>query len=116
MIVLLLIILISVSTCKRDLEPIRYSRYVDECCEALSEAAEYATDVYAVHLAHLQVQAGKIAQIFGQGDSRNGLAFNSTPIAACVKVMKSELQLLKDNFRAESQGNGQFSNLITVQG
>ncbi|KAJ9616643.1 hypothetical protein H2200_000362 [Cladophialophora chaetospira] len=37
----------------RDFEPVRYTRYAEECCQVILEAAEYPTDIYLVQVVKL---------------------------------------------------------------
>ncbi|OQV08214.1 Fungal specific transcription factor domain-containing protein [Cladophialophora immunda] len=94
-----------ISMCKRDVEPIRYSRYADECCRAISEAAEYPTDVYVVHLARLHGMAGRISCIRTQEDWHVNPVSTSAPIGACVKSLESELLQLRNSFPQLSHQN-----------
>ncbi len=80
--------------CARDIYPIRYSKYVDECCRAISEAAEYPTDIYVVHLTRLHGVAFKIMNTFTFDECHITPTFTSAPIGACVNSFESELEQL----------------------
>ncbi|KAH8693189.1 hypothetical protein BGW36DRAFT_386105 [Talaromyces proteolyticus] len=49
------------------MEPIPYTPYVKECCEALIEAAEYPTDALAVEMIHIQSVMTCVRQAIPQG-------------------------------------------------
>lgn len=91
--------------CKRDIEPIRHSKYVDHCCLALSEAAEFPTDMLVVHLAQLYGLVDKISTTLTGEDSQMLLSFTSMPIGACVKSLESELKFLNKSFSKEARQN-----------
>nr|KAK5451282.1 hypothetical protein LTR18_001301 [Exophiala xenobiotica] len=85
------------SMCVRDIYPIQHSRYVEECCQAISAAAEYPTDNYVVHLTRLHGMADSISRSLSQ-DVRHGIpASGPAPLGACVKLLESELQQLRSS-------------------
>ena len=77
--------------CVTDTDPIRYSKYVDDCCRVISEEAEYPTDIYAVHLTRLHGLANRISGTLLHDDWDMTSSFTSAPIGACVQSLKSEL-------------------------
>jgi hypothetical protein len=81
--------------CAREIEPLRYSKHMVECCQVLLDNAQYSTDANAVHLVRLHGVAGKISQTFDSEEWDHPLCFNSTPVGSCVKAIKSELDTLK---------------------
>ena len=94
--------------CTRDMEHIRCSRYVDECCQIISEAAEYPTDVYAVHIARFHGLADMIMSSLHYEDDHATPALNSAPIGACVKSLESELLQLKGTLLNSASQNGKL--------
>ncbi|KIW86764.1 uncharacterized protein Z519_12550 [Cladophialophora bantiana CBS 173.52] len=79
----------------RDFEPIRYTKYTDECCSMISEAVEYPTDIYLFQLTKLNYLGDKISRtiIQREWDPSSGI---SAPIGAYVKSLEAELR----NFKA----------------
>lgn len=99
---------------KRDMEPIRYSRYVNECCRIISEAVKYPTDVYVVHLARLHGLADKITCTLSHDDCHMIPALTSAPISACVKMLESELLQIKSLFPEEAHQNCKLSQQVGI--
>ena len=83
--------------CIRDIEPIRYSKYVDECCRILIEAAKFPTDISVVHLTRLHGLAQKIARTFTIDDYYMTTNFTAAPIGACVKALEADLLRLRNS-------------------
>lgn len=86
------------SMCIRDIEPIRYSRYIDECCSILVETAEFPTDISVGHLTRLHGLAQKIAHTFTVDELRMPLELTAAPAGACVKALEADLLRLQDSF------------------
>jgi hypothetical protein len=57
--------------CIRDLEPLRHSKYVDDCCSILLQAAEFTTDVDLVQLTRIHGAARQIALSFDKPSDTN---------------------------------------------
>ncbi|KAH8800269.1 hypothetical protein F5884DRAFT_809868 [Xylogone sp. PMI_703] len=93
-----------VSICARDIDPIRYSRYADECCNALTEAAEYPSDTYIVQLMNLHRLSDKIGRTLAMIDFTHPVGL-STPIGAYVKSLQSESKLQKDLLPVDTSFN-----------
>ena len=92
--------------CVRDIDPIRNSKYVDDCCHAISEASEYATDVDVIHLTRLHSLANRITGTLFHDDWHETSGFTSAPIGACVKSLESELLQLNDSLSVGAHQNG----------
>lgn len=92
--------------CIRDVEPIRYSKYVDECCCSLIEAAEFPTDISIVHLTRLHGVAQKIAHTFTLDSYDMTTDFTAAPTGACVKVLEADLVRLKTSLPDGSHHDG----------
>ena len=88
--------------CKRDIEPIRWSHYADECCNAILEAAEFPTDINVVHLSRLHALGDKIARNLTSDEDESTAAFNSAPVSSIIKILESELVKLKHSFSEEA--------------
>ena len=95
--------------CVRDIDPIRYSKYVDDCCRVISEAAEYPTDIYVVHLTRLHGLANRITGTLFHDDCNVTTGFASAPIVACVKSLESELLQLRNSLPGGAHQNSKQS-------
>lgn len=98
--------------CTRDMEPLRDSKYAEECCTALAEAAESPTDVYTVHLARLHGLADRVARTLRQDDFHTAHTLTSAPVGGCVKSLESELQQLKSMFPDGAHQNSRLPNYL----
>lgn len=78
----------------RDLDPIKYTKYADESCRILAEAAEYPTDILVVQLSKLHCISEKISRTLAI-DAWDTSTKVSAPIAFCVNALESELQQFK---------------------
>jgi hypothetical protein len=83
--------------CARDIEPIKYSKYVAECCQTVLEGMEYPNDASAVHLVRLHGVAARISRGLSPDEWDPSLGLNSAPIGACVRALESELVQLKES-------------------
>ncbi|KIW70231.1 hypothetical protein, variant [Phialophora macrospora] len=95
---------VAISMTARDFEPIRYTKYAEECCQLISAAAEYPTDVYLVQVVKLLHMGDKINRTFGQQewDPSSNV---SAPIGASVKSLEPELLKLKPSVPLDSLQN-----------
>ncbi|KAI1620278.1 hypothetical protein EDD37DRAFT_697816 [Exophiala viscosa] len=89
------------STCHRDMYPLQHSPYVDECCQAISTAAEYLTDSDVVHLTRLHCMADKISRSLTPDLWHTTSVFSSAPLDACVKSLQWELLQLRSSLPEE---------------
>lgn len=94
--------------CARDIEPMRYSKHVMECCQELLDHLQYPSDTAAVHLVRLHGVAGKISQNLDSEEWDQPLGFSSAPIGACVKAIESELLKVKESPATGLDGYGEF--------
>jgi hypothetical protein len=92
--------------CVRDIYPIQHSRYVEECCQAISAAAEHPTDNYVVHLTRLHGLADRISRSLNQDSGHGTPASGPAPLGACVKLLESELQQLRSLLLEGERQNG----------
>ena len=82
------------------MEPIRYSKYIDDSCCILSEAAESTSDVVTVHLTRLHGLAQKITQTFSPDGHLMNLNFAAAPAGAFVKALQMDLLQLHESLPA----------------
>lgn len=66
------------------LEPIRYTKYMHECCQILENLAEFETDVHLVQLVELHRITGKYTS--------DELATSNMPMGVCSNMFTDELQ------------------------
>ncbi len=102
------------SMCVRDIYPIRHSKYVDECCQAISAAAEYPTDTYVVHLTRLHGMADRISRSLTQDVWHGTPASGSAPLGACVKSLESELLQMRSSLLEGGRQNGKLDQSFRV--
>ncbi|KAK9369480.1 hypothetical protein V1509DRAFT_619548 [Lipomyces kononenkoae] len=81
--------------CRKDMDPMKYTDYTEECCRVLEDAGEYPTDLYLVRLVRLHRMGGRIRCMFDEYDSP-GLIL-SAPIGMCIKSIEAELRQLKQS-------------------
>ncbi|OJJ48315.1 hypothetical protein ASPZODRAFT_130294 [Penicilliopsis zonata CBS 506.65] len=86
----------TISLCSRDMSPLKYTKYTDECCNALSEMKEYSTDEYIIYHIRLHRVGEKIRRTLW--DDRFDITWNmSAPLGMCVRYLEIELQRFKDS-------------------
>ena len=102
------------SMCVRDIYPIQHSKYVDECCQAISAAAEYPTDIYVVHLTRLHGMADRISRSLTPDVWHGTPASGSAPLGACVKSLESELLQLRSSLLEGERHNGKLGQSFHV--
>ena len=95
----------SISLTARDYEPIRYTKYAEECCQLLLEAAEYPTDVHLIQLVKLLYMGDKINRTLNPQDFDPSSNI-SMPVGAAVKSLEAEVHQLKPLVSPDSLQNG----------
>ncbi|GIJ91016.1 hypothetical protein Asppvi_009981 [Aspergillus pseudoviridinutans] len=81
--------------CVKDMDPLRYTSYTEECCRVLEELQEYPTDMCLVQLSRLNRMAHKIVQILPFDSYNQPHICSSDSIQTCVKALGAELRHLK---------------------
>jgi hypothetical protein len=84
------------SACIRDLEPIWYTRYTDECCRVVEEACQYVTDAYLVRLVRMTQIADRINRAFSYDDSDPSWGL-SVPLGFSIRWLRVEVLQLKSS-------------------
>lgn len=87
------------------MEPVRFTKYTNECCEELKKALEFPTDAYLVQLIRVVHLGDKVHRT----TSINELGFSaglSTPLGLLVRGYQAELQELKTSFSCELPQSG----------
>jgi hypothetical protein len=83
------------TTCVKDMDPLRYTSYTEECCRVLEELQEYPTDMYLVQLARLNRMAYRIVQTLPFDAYKPPNIAWPVSVQACVKALEAELKHLK---------------------
>jgi hypothetical protein len=81
--------------CVKDMDPLRYTNYTEECCRVLEELQEYPTDMYLVQLSRLNRMAHKIVQILPFDTYNQPHIASSDSVQTCVEALGAELKCLK---------------------
>ncbi|KAF2261922.1 hypothetical protein CC78DRAFT_607015 [Lojkania enalia] len=77
-------------TCFKEVEALRFTSYMDECCVVLDEAQNRSDDRYLVRLVRLQEQAERISRMF----YTEGLeTFHNLPTQSAVAISSFEKSL-----------------------
>ncbi|GFF25221.1 hypothetical protein IFM61606_09380, partial [Aspergillus udagawae] len=80
------------ATCVKDMDPLRYTSYTEECCRVLEELQEYPTDMYLVQLARLNCMAYRIVQTLPFDAYSPPHMASSDSIQTCVEALGTELK------------------------
>ncbi|KAF7116135.1 hypothetical protein CNMCM5793_004155 [Aspergillus hiratsukae] len=83
------------ATCLKDMDPLRYTSYTEECCHVLEELQEHPTDMYLVRLARLSCMAHRIVQKLPFDAYNPPQIAPSGPVETCVKHLEAELMHMK---------------------
>lgn len=89
----------------RSVDSLKYTRYTDECCQIISEAAEYPTDTLLIQLMRVHRLADKIKRSISLDELEVPLGV-SAPIGAYVRSLGSELAQLKQSFPEQLPDSG----------
>lgn len=85
------------------MDPLRYTPYVEECCQILLSSKKYPTDIYLVELVRLQKIANTIEQSIPIDDVEPGKI--TAPIGMHMKAIEKDLHLLRENWNKLVEGN-----------
>ncbi|KAJ9297657.1 transcriptional regulator family: Fungal Specific TF [Paecilomyces variotii] len=97
-----------VSLYARNIDSLRYTKYTEECCQLIAEAAEYPTDALLIQLMRVHRLADKIKLSLSLDELEVQLGV-SAPIGAYVRSLGSELVQLKHTFPQDIPG---FTDLL----
>ncbi|KAJ9260815.1 transcriptional regulator family: Fungal Specific TF [Paecilomyces variotii] len=92
-----------VSLYARNIDSLRYTKYTEECCQLVAEAAEYPTDTLLIQLMRVHRLADKIKLSLSLDELEVQLGV-SAPIGAYVRSLESELVQLKHTFPQDIPG------------
>ncbi|KAJ5086911.1 hypothetical protein NUU61_008218 [Penicillium alfredii] len=88
------------SACVKDQEPVRFTKYIDDCCQILQHASEYATDAYLVHLIRVVHLADRVYHMTSYQGSGSSVAL-TPPLGLSMHWFQAELQRLKGSFSCD---------------
>ncbi|KAF8542651.1 hypothetical protein BDD12DRAFT_978913 [Trichophaea hybrida] len=94
----------AVSMSFKKLNALRFTQRIEDCCQALAQAAEYASDVDLVHCVRLQNIAEKISQYFPYSEPFAAQTPN-LPLEMYVKALQTELQAFMSGLPFNFQQN-----------
>ncbi|KAF4888744.1 hypothetical protein CGCFRS4_v009742 [Colletotrichum fructicola] len=87
----------SVSLDVQQIDPMRFSAYMEQCLRELDEAMEFESDVHVIYIVRVQRLAERISQIRANEDWDGGLGLPKAPISAYASSFQAELDKLVDN-------------------
>ncbi|KAJ5621695.1 hypothetical protein N7528_006478 [Penicillium herquei] len=98
---------VMLTTCMRDMEPVRFTKYTHECCQELGQVNEAPTDSYLVQLVRVMHLANRIHRgvSFDEIDSPN----LSAPLVLAIRSHQAELDHLKRSFASEAPYSANLS-------
>jgi hypothetical protein len=97
------------SACVKDMEPLRFTKYTNDCCQILQEAQESPTDDFVVHLVRLMHLADKINRTFSVLDNDSS-AILSAPLGMSIKWHQAEIQRLRASCSVKPPHSSTFSS------
>lgn len=95
-------VILRVSMSYKKLNALRFTSRIEECCQALVDAEEYANDINLVHYVRLQNIAEKISQYFPYGEPFAAQTPN-LPLEMYVKALQTELQAFMNGLAYDLQ-------------
>ncbi|KAJ5000907.1 hypothetical protein K4K48_002077 [Colletotrichum sp. SAR 10_66] len=87
----------SVSLDVQQIDPMRFSAYMEQCLRELDEAMEFESDIHVIYIVRVQRLAERISQIRANEDWDGGLGLPKAPISAYASSFQAELDKLVDN-------------------
>jgi hypothetical protein len=92
----------------KDLGPIiRFTKYTEECCKALDEAAEYPTDAFVVQLVRVMKLAERIHHTLYHTEIHSS-SVSSPPLGLSIKWLEAELKQLKSRMSCDPPHAGRL--------
>lgn len=82
------------------MQPLRFTKYTDECCRAIEQKLEFPTDVFLVHLVRTMHLADRIVHTICSDDC-NYPKLHSAPLGLIIRDFESELRNIKTSFSCE---------------
>ncbi|KAM0332410.1 hypothetical protein ACHAQA_002690 [Verticillium albo-atrum] len=95
-----------VSTGFQQIDPMRFSPYMEQCLRELEQAREAESDEYLVQLIRMQMLAEKVAHLNLREEVDGGSdAASRAPLSGYVSVFRTELDRLRANMPAHLRDN-----------
>ncbi|KAJ5679749.1 hypothetical protein N7462_007993 [Penicillium macrosclerotiorum] len=88
------------SVCLKDMQPLKFTDYADECCQTLCNASEFPNDTYGVHLVRTMHLAEKILRANSGQESKSTIII-SAPVGLSLRGYQSEIKALKASFSCD---------------
>ncbi|KAF6814807.1 C6 transcription factor [Colletotrichum sojae] len=83
----------AISLDMQQIDPMRFSGYMQQCLRELEEARELESDMHVIYIVRIQRLAERISQIRGDGDEEAGVI--KAPISAYASSFQAELNKLQ---------------------
>ncbi|KAJ6016076.1 hypothetical protein N7540_010667 [Penicillium herquei] len=109
------VIILRLTTCMRDMEPVRFTKYTHECCQEVGQVNEAPSDSYLVQLVRVMHLANRI---------HRGVSFDeidsptlSAPLVLAIRSHQAELDHLKKSFSSEPPYSANLSvhyNIVEI--
>ncbi|KAF0328686.1 C6 transcription factor, partial [Colletotrichum asianum] len=87
----------SVSLDVQQIDPMRFSAYMEQCLRELEDSMEFESDIHVIYIVRVQRLAERISQIRANEDWDGGLGLPKAPISAYASSFQAELDKLVDN-------------------
>jgi hypothetical protein len=84
-----------------------YKPYIEQCCQNLEATQEFQSDLVLVYLVRLQHIIEEINQTFPNDEIETFKALG-TPVALCIKALRTKLSSLRSRLPAELEHNPLF--------
>jgi hypothetical protein len=97
------------------MEPLRFTKYTDECCKVIEAESESPTDALLVHLVRAMHLADRIVHTICFDDF-DDLGSLSGPLGLSIRGFESDLRKLKASFFCESPYSSKTSNPVLTRG
>lgn len=96
----------TISATFRDLNALRRSAYLEDCCKTLERAAEYPTDRFLVCLLRLQNHVERMAHTFQYGSLELHSRHNwRVPLTLYMVPLQKDLEIFRSNMPTDLQEN-----------
>ncbi|MCJ1312744.1 hypothetical protein MMC25_006420 [Agyrium rufum] len=86
----------------RKIEALPFSKYMDECCNVISEAQEYQSDVFLLRLVKLQTIVDRMTSSLPYEDVESGQRASATT-EMVIKALQNELEIFKSSLPPQLQ-------------
>ena len=88
------------------MEPLRFTKYSNECCDTVQEASEFPTDAYLVQLVRVMHLADRMNRTISVNEFETP-AVLSAPLGLSIRWYQAEIQKLKESFDCDSPYSGE---------